>query len=37
MAAYFFHRMRRIIAWQPDQASPLAGGIEADESYFGGK
>ena len=36
-AAYFFHRLREIIAWQLDETSPLAGEIEADESYFGGK
>ena len=36
-AAYFYHRLREIIAWQLDEASPLAGEIEADESYFGGK
>ncbi len=36
-AAYFFHRLREIIAWQLDEASPLAGEIKADESYFGGK
>ena len=35
--AYFFHRLRAIIAWQLDEASPLAGEVEADESYFGGK
>ena len=35
-AAYFYHRLREIIAWRLDQASPLAGEIEADESYFGG-
>ena len=32
--AYFFHRLRAIIAWQLDEASPLAGEVEADESYF---
>lgn len=36
-AAYFFHRLREIIAWQLDESSPLAGEIEADESYFGGR
>ena len=35
--AYFFHRLRAIIAWQLDEASPLAGEVEADERYFGGK
>ena len=33
-AAYFYHRLREIIAWQLDEASPLAGEIEADESCF---
>ena len=36
-AAYFYHRLRQVIAWRLDQASPLAGEVEADESYFGGK
>ena len=36
-AAYFYHRLRQVIARQLDKASPLAGEIEADESYFGGK
>ena len=36
-AAYFFHRLREIIAWRLDEASPLAGEVEVDESYFGGK
>ena len=36
-AAYFFHRLREIIAWQLDEASPLAGEVEVDGSYFGGK
>ena len=37
MAAYFYHRLREVIAWRLDGASPLAGEVEADESYFGGK
>ena len=32
-AAYFYHRLREIIAWRLAKA----GEIEADESYFGGK
>ena len=36
-AAYFYHRLRDIIAWRLDEASRLAGEVEADESYFGGK
>ena len=36
-AAYFFHRLREIIVWKLDETSPLAGEIEADESYFGGR
>ena len=35
-AAYFYHRLRQIIAQEVDRASPLAGLIEVDESYFGG-
>lgn len=35
-AAYFHHRLRQIIAQEVDRASPLAGLIEVDESYFGG-
>lgn len=36
-AAYLFHRLREIIAWQLDEASPLDVNVEADESYFGGE
>jgi len=36
-AAYFFHRLREIIAWQLDKSSPVDGLVEIDESYFGGK
>ena len=35
-AAYFYHRLRQIIAQEVDRGSPLAGYIEVDESYFGG-
>ena len=37
-AAYYFHRLREIIAWQMElQAEDIfAGEIEVDESYFGG-
>ena len=35
-AAYFYHRLRQIIAQEVDRGSPLAGHIEVDESYFGG-
>jgi hypothetical protein len=34
--AYFYHRLRQIIAQEVDRGSPLAGHIEVDESYFGG-
>jgi len=35
-AAYFFHRLRQIVAAQLEKSFPLAGRIEVDESYFGG-
>ncbi len=35
-AAFFYHRLREIIAEQLDQAAPFAGPVELDESYFGG-
>jgi transposase len=35
-AASFFHRLREIIAAEVEKASPVAGEIEVDESYFGG-
>ena len=35
-AAYFFHRLRQIIAVEVEKGSPVAGQIEVDESYFGG-
>ncbi len=38
-AAYYFHRLREIIAYELEQAEQevFAGEIEVDESYFGGK
>ncbi|PHS41496.1 MAG: IS1595 family transposase [Robiginitomaculum sp.] len=37
--AYYFHRLREIIAYELEQAEQevFAGEIEVDESYFGGK
>ena len=37
-AAYYFHRLREIIAYQMEQEAEeyLTGEIEVDESYFGG-
>ncbi len=35
-AAYFYHRLRQIIAVEMEKASPIAGRVEVDESYFGG-
>ena len=35
-AAFFYHRLREIIAERLDQAAPFAGPVELDESYFGG-
>jgi transposase-like protein len=35
-AAYFFHRLRQIIARQLEDHLPLEGLVEVDESYFGG-
>jgi transposase len=35
-AAYFYHRLRQIIAAEVEKASPIAGSVEVDESYFGG-
>jgi transposase len=34
--AFFYHRLREIIADQLTQSAPFAGDIELDESYFGG-
>ena len=36
-AAYFFHRLREIIMLATENEMPLAGEIEVDESYFGGR
>ena len=38
-AILFFHRLREIIAYEPEKESEElpAGEIEADESYFGGR
>ena len=35
-AAYYFHRLREIIAFEVENASLLSGEFEVDESYFGG-
>lgn len=35
-AAYFYHRLREIIAREIDASSPVSGEVEIDESYFGG-
>ncbi len=35
-AAFYFHRLREIIALESEDASLLFGEIEVDESYFGG-
>jgi transposase len=35
-AAFYFHRLREIIVLESEDASPLFGEIEVDESYFGG-
>lgn len=34
--AYFFHRLRQIIAWQLEDSLPVEGLVEVDESHFGG-
>lgn len=36
-ARYYFHRVRQLIETQGEPAGWLAGEIEIDESYFGGK
>jgi len=36
-AAYYFHRLREVIYQATEDAMPLCGEIEVDESYFGGK
>ena len=35
-AAYFFHRLRQIIARPLENSLPVEGLVEVDESYFGG-
>lgn len=35
-AALYFHRLRQLICQAIDDASPFAGEVEVDESYFGG-
>src|SRR5882757_11458769 len=35
-AAYYFHRLRALIHQAIADATPFAGEIEVDESYFGG-
>ena len=35
-AAYFFHRLRQIIARQLEDSLPVEGLVEVDESFFGG-
>ena len=35
-AAYFFHRLRQIIASHLEDSRPVEGLVEVDESYFGG-
>ncbi len=35
-AAFYFHRLREIVAQQSEDASPVFGEIEVDESYFDG-
>ena len=36
-AAFFYHRLREIIAARIEDESPVQGEIEVDESYFGGR
>ena len=36
-AASFYTRFRKVIAEEMEKASPFAGEIEVDESYFGGR
>ena len=35
-AAFYFHRLREIIAQHCEESTPFCGEIEVDESYFGG-
>src|ERR1700749_1547719 len=34
--AYFYHRLRQIIAVELEKSNPISGRVEVDESYFGG-
>ena len=36
-AAYYYHRLRELIYQAIEDATPFAGEIEVDESYFGGR
>lgn len=36
-AAYYYHRLREVIYQVSEDEMPLAGEIEVDESYFGGR
>jgi transposase len=36
-AAYYFHRLREIIALETQNRDVLSGEFEVDESYFGGR
>ena len=36
-AAFYFHRLRQLIAFHSEDAAPVEGEIEVDESYFGGR
>jgi transposase len=36
-AAYYFHRLRRLIYQASEDSAPFSGEIEVDESYFGGR
>ncbi len=36
-AAYYFHRLRQLICQAVEDAAPVFGEIEVDESYFGGR
>ena len=36
-AAFFYHRLREIVAARIEDESPVKGEIEVDESYFGGR
>jgi transposase len=35
-AAFYFHRLRQVIAFESEDLAPVFGEIEVDESYFGG-